>query len=467
MEEKPLPATIRSWFESRAVLFKLMGAGFFALLLLIPLGMVRSTLFERQARFHEAVHSITETWGPAQQILGPVLVVPYTYQDETEVSVDRNGQRVLEKRVREQSAEAYFLPERLEVTARLEPSERRRGIYVTHVYAADVHVAGRFEQPDLSFLEADGVAPHWDRARVSIAASDLRGMRDTALLTWNDADVAMEPETSLAEFGRAMSCVVPVATDDDGATFSLDLTLNGTDQLFVVPTGRATVVSMSSPWPAPSFSGAFLPVERSVSAEGFEAQWQVSYYGRGVPQRWTNRAGELAPRAAAFQASAFGVTLMNPVNAYRTVERAIKYGVLFIVLVFATFFIFEVTCGLRLSALNYLLVGAALCLFFLGLLALSEFIPFGTAYSASASASILLIGLYSRRILQRRDRAWLVGGLLGGVYAYLYLVLQMEDFSLLAGTGVLFVVLAALMYATRDFNATGSTRRVAAGTPTG
>jgi inner membrane protein len=147
--------------------------------------------------------------------------------------------------------------------------------------------------------------------------------------------------------------------------------------------------------------------------------------------------------------SGFGVSLMEPVNAYRTVERAIKYGILFLTLVFTAFFLFEAVCGMRLNAVNYLLVGAALCLFYLGALALAEFLTFGVAYALAAGASTLLIALYARRILQGSGRAWLIGGMLSGVYGYLYFVLQMEDFALLAGTGALFVVLAALMYATR------------------
>ena len=140
---------------------------------------------------------------------------------------------------------------------------------------------------------------------------------------------------------------------------------------------------------------------------------------------------------------------MEPVNAYRTVERAIKYGVLFLTLVFAVFFLFEALCGLRLNALNYLLVGVALCLFYLGTLALAEFMAFGTAYALSALASTALIAFYAKSILRSGRRAWLVGGMLGGVYGYLYFVLQMEDFALLAGTGALFAVLAAVMLATR------------------
>jgi len=231
--------------------------------------------------------------------------------------------------------------------------------------------------------------------------------------------------------------------------FSLELTLNGSEGLKFLPLGRQTEVKLASAWADPSFDGAYLPTEREVGPEGFSAAWRVSYYGRSFPQQWMV-GGEDQPEAGKIEETAFGVKLMQPVNGYRTTERAIKYGVLFIALVFTTFFLFEAVCRVRLNALNYLLVGAALCLFYLGLLALAEFLVFGAAYAAAAAASTVLITLYARRVLRGGRRAWLVGGMLGGVYGYLYFVLQMEDFSLLAGTAALFAVLAAVMWATRN-----------------
>jgi inner membrane protein len=208
-------------------------------------------------------------------------------------------------------------------------------------------------------------------------------------------------------------------------------------------------VQLTSTWADPGFSGSFLPVARDVTAQGFRATWQVSHYGRDYPQEWGTHGSVLPPAASVVEASAFGVNLFQPVTAYRTTERAIKYGVLFLGLVFGTFFLFETVSGVRLNALNYLLVGAALYLFYLGLLSLAEFIGFALGYLVAATASVLLIGLYCRSVLRRGRRALLVSGMLTGVYGYLYFVLQMEDFALIAGTAALFVLLAAVMYATR------------------
>lgn len=446
-------AGVRGWFRRRALVFKIIGVSLLGLALFIPLGMVQDTLWERQGRFHEAVQSITEVWGGSQRVGGPVLVVPYTYRADGVENRLIEGRRVEVKVEREMRGEAVFLPERLSIGGRMEPSMRKRGIYETPVYAARLAITGEFAAVDFGFLEIlRGVEPQWTQVRVCFFISDLRGTQESLALAWGDDVVALQPGARFGGMGGGVHAPVKL-TAGAGRKFSMELTLNGSDGLRFLPLGRQTEVKLASPWADPGFGGAYLPTEREVGPEGFQATWRASYYGRNFPQQWSGDL-EGSPTTEKIEETAFGVSLLQPVNAYRTVERAIKYGVLFIVLVFTTFFLFEAVCRVRLNALNYLLVGGALCLFYLGLLALAEFWVFAAAYAASAGASTVLIAAYARRILRGSRRALLAGGMLGGVYAYLYFVLQMEDFSLLAGTGALFVVLAAVMWATR--NLTGS-----------
>jgi inner membrane protein len=447
--ESPSVAAAYGWFRQRALLFKLFGVGFFGLVLLIPLAFVRDTLAERAARRAEAVEEITRIWGGTQQVVGPVLVVPFTHRVETEESVPRGSVFVREKVVRVQTSEAFFLPEALDVTGAFEPSERRRGIHRTHVYTGRVRIAGKFARPDFAFTGAKEVEPQWAQAQVCFGIADLRGARGALQVVWNGVAREVAPGSGLGVLGAGVQAPVALAADTTGAEFAFELTLNGSGGFFVMPAGRTTHVQLTSPWADPSFAGAYLPTTHAVGPEGFNADWEVSYYGRTVPPQWSSFQSTPGPTAAEFRNAAFGVNFYEGVNAYRAVERAIKHGVLFIALVFAVFFLFEAFAAVRLSGLNYLLVGAALCLFYLGLLALSEFVAFGTAYAAAALASVALIGAYSRHILASRARAWLVTGMLGGVYAYLYFVLHMEDYALLAGTAALFAILAALMFATR------------------
>jgi inner membrane protein len=438
-----------------ATALKLLFVAVLVLLLLAPLQMVQSTLHERLQRHDGAVATITQAWGKGQRLLGPVLVVPYTYKTETDEWVNGpDGRRFRDRIVRTHAAEAFFLPEQLAVTGELEPAERRLGIYATHVYAATLQLRGRFAAPSFPSTITPTPDVHWDRARLCFAISDLRGTREALTVKWAGADLALQPGARIDGFGTGLHAAVKLASTDGATDFSLDLTLNGSGGISFVPLGRQTTVQLQSPWRSPGFFGAFLPVNREVSDTGFKATWKVSYYGRDFPQQWaTSVAG--VPAAQVIEGSSFGVNFVESVTAYRTIERAIKYGVLFLGLAFATFFLFETISAVRLNALNYLLVGAALCLFYLGLLSLSEFIGFTAAYVSAAGVSLLTVGLYSRSVLHSGPRAVLVSGMLGGVYGYLYFVLRMEDFSLLAGTAALFALLAAVMFATRRIEETG------------
>ena len=444
-------ASVRGWLRRRALMFKVLGVGIIGLLLFIPLGMVQSTLSERRERQAEAVRAITQTWGGAQRVAGPVLVVPYTYKVEVTQSQTVLGRQMQVQVDQERRGEAVFLPERLAVDGEVLPSMRKRGIYETPVYAARLKITGKFAAPTFDFAGVRGLEPQWAQARVCFAISDLRGTQQDLAVAWGGEAVALQPGARFAGMGAGVHAPVRL-TAGEGREFALELGLNGSGSLRFLPLGRQTDVKLVSTWVDPSFDGAYLPAEREVGPEGFRAVWGVSYYGRSFPQQWVD-GGESQPGVQKIEETQFGVSLLEPVNAYRTVERAIKYGVLFITLVFTTFFLFEAVCGLRLNGLNYLLVGAALCLFYLGTLALAEFLVFGAAYALAAGLSTGLIVLYARRILRGGRRAWVVGGMLGGVYGYLYFVLHMEDFSLLAGTGALFAVLAAVMYATRQLDA--------------
>ncbi len=442
---------------------KLLFIALLGLLLLAPLHLVDSTLRERRERHDGAVATITQTWGKAQRLLGPILVVPYSYQTEIEEwTVAADGRRFREQVLRTHTAEAFFLPEQLAVEGKMDPSARRLGIHQTHVYAASLRLQGRFPVPTFGFTGVKNPEPQWDRARVCFAISDLRGTPETLALKWGTTDLALQPGARLDGFGPGLH--VPVKLTSDGGTtdFSLDLALNGSASLAFAPLGRQTTVKLTSPWTSPGFQGAFLPVQREIGPEGFSATWQVSYYGRDFPQQWTSGGTPpIAPQS--IESATFGVNLIEPVTAYRTIERAIKYGVLFLALVFVTFFLFETISAVRLNALNYLLVGVALCLFYLALLSLSEFIGFAPAYVAAAAASLLLIGLYGWSVLRSAARAVLVTSMLAGVYGYLYFVLQMEDLSLLAGTAALFALLAAVMYATRRTDRSETTGTLVAG----
>jgi inner membrane protein len=218
-----------------------------------------------------------------------------------------------------------------------------------------------------------------------------------------------------------------------------------------VPLGRRTTASVASPWPSPSFSGRYLPAEQTVDKDGFSAKWTISSLGRGYGQLWDG-AGKTDPTADAVLGSAFGVTLLDPVDAYRETDRAIKYGIMFIGLTFAACLLFELATGTRPHAAQYGLIGLSLCVFYLLLLSFSEQIGFGPAYLASASAVVAQAAIYNWALQRRLLPAAAFGALLAGLYGGLYALLRLEEASLLAGSLLLFAVLSVAMWLTRNLH---------------
>ncbi|HEY9419908.1 MAG TPA: cell envelope integrity protein CreD [Thermoanaerobaculia bacterium] len=421
--------------------FKLMVLGGLALLLLIPLAMVGSLIRERQARRHQAAEEVASSWGRSQILGGPVLIVPFLMHGKDDKGKDVTW-----------TSYAHFLPETLEIDGRIAPERRNRGIFEVAVYRADLHWKGTFLRPDFSNWR---IAPQdilWDDAWLSVGIPDLRGIRSGVALTWGGRSLQFEPGArggGLWDSGLSVRMPeLKTAEKGQAYAFAFNLGLNGSQKLDFLPLGKQTKVLLRSSWPSPSFAGAFLPESREVSGTGFEAVWNVSWFGRGYPQQWRSEETQTEKVFA----SAFGVELFLPVDSYQKTERSVKYGVLFLLLTFLTFFLYEVFNPFSLHPIQYLLVGSAICLFYLLLLSLSEHLPFGLAYAAGAAATVLLIGGYSAAILRGAVRAFLMTAVLGGLYGYLYVLLQLEDYALLLGSLGLFLILALVMYLTRKID---------------
>src|SRR5262249_48283806 len=224
--------------------------------------------------------------------------------------------------------------------------------------------------------------------------------------------------------------------------FTLDLDVNGSRDLRILPTGSQTSLQIASTWPHPSFIGAPLPSSRETGATGFTARWTVPYFSRGYPPQWTGHAVDRAQMKAQADASSFGVSLLQPVDIYQQAERAVKYAVLFIVMTFVVFFLFEIGRSRLLPPIQYSFVGFAMCVFYLLLVSLSEHLGFDVAYVSASVATTALIALYSVRLLGGRLEAISMGAGLVGLYSFLYLLLRLEDYALLAGSVGPFTTLA-------------------------
>ncbi len=420
---------------------------FLVLLLFIALEIIGSVISERGWRRDSAVADIGRTWGQEQAIAGPLLVIPYRYFIERQ---DGDERELLERK-----GEAFFLPDRMEIEAGLDPEIRYRGIFEALLYTTEIAMAGAFAAPDFGKLKIAPEDVFWDEAVLAFGVTDLRGAAGEPALSWGEQRIPLEPGTagdvlkSGVHVALALAPPSPTAAAGGELPFSLRLEFTGSRSIAFSPTAKATTVALTAPWPHPSFHGAYLPSEREVSDSGFRARWQVSYLGRDYPQSWTSRGGGFADMDKRIAASQFGVSLITPVDFYLLTERSIKHGLLLIVLIFAAIFIFEIVAELKVHFFQYSLVGFALCIFYLLLLSLSEIIGFAGAYGLAALLSTGLIALYMGRILSSWKRAAIIAAILAAVYGYLFIILQLEAYALLAGSLGLFLALAAVMYTTR------------------
>ncbi len=443
----------KPFLQRHAITIKLLGVLFLVLILLIPLGMIGSILRERWNRRNEAVSGITSTWGSEQTITGPVLIVPFQYRYKTwqERTVDGKVEKVeVEKTA---VANAYFLPDDLTIGGSVTPKILHRGIYDAVVYSSSLEISGRFPEADFAELGVPEEDFLWEKASVTLAVSDLRGTGKMIEIEIGQQKYLFTPGCKMPDYPSGVAARVPDLRDRRAnLDFRMVLDIKGSGSLHFAPFGRENRVNLTSSWSAPSFNGAFLPTQRTVGPAGFDANWEISWYGRNYPQQSTDRNGYRALNPNNVYTSLFGVAFLPPVDSYRMVERSTKYAVLFIALVFTAFFLFEVLASLRIHNIQYLLVGGALCLFYLAVLSLSEFLAFGYAYWIGAAASALLIVLYSLAVLRSGMRTGIVAAALATIYTYLYVVLQLQNYSLLIGTAGLFIALGIVMYTTRNLD---------------
>ena len=451
------------------LLSKLLMIGLLMLLLAIALALVRDTVAERSAYRQAATDEVSAAHAGAQTLTGPVLWMPYTETALRSVKVeDEGGTRLREELVSEERVALVF-PQQQETRSQLDTEQRRRGIFPVTVYTSQHHSTGRLvwaaPQPR---LPGGKITP--GRALLLMGVSDARGLLSAPRLLLAGQPLALERAPAGAPL--PLAAAVDPALLQPGATLEVDLQfeLAGTGRMAWVPLAGDTTVTLKSPWPHPSFSGNFLPRTRSVDAQGFEATWRVpalstQAQAQFIAQSTASSAAAGEQRVAPEQ---FAVVLADPVDAYRLAERAAKYGLLFIVLTFAAFFVLEMVRRWRVHPMQYLMIGAALVLFFLLLLSIAEHVAFAWAYAGASAACLALLAFYLRHVLGGWRPSLAMSSLLAALYGVLYSILMSEDNALLLGSLLLFGVLAAAMVATRKLDwyhvmpAEGETARMGA-----
>jgi inner membrane protein len=413
------------------------------IVLQFPLARIDGVVQERIAKRAEASFQVGQSWGMRQRLVGPRLVVPVT-ETIQETNLIAGRQAVISTRA--VTRYAVFLPEELKMNGKLASQIRHRGMFDVPVYTLRMDVSGTFARPDVDSLDIGSGTPRWDDAYLAFRVTGLNSMQRITPLAWHGDEREFEPAPSGKE-ATVNDLVVPLDLTDVSPEmpFSFGVTLRGSGALSVVPVGKTSSISLESDWADPSFTGGWLPAQYTSGPDGFTADWVASYVSRSLPQQWL--AGNAADRD---WGASLGVELLTVVDNYRLVERSVKYALLFLLLTFATVWLFDVLSASPVHPIQYLMIGSALAVFYLLLVSISEQLGFASAYLFSAVIVVGMSLMYTTAILRSRSRALVVAGLLAALYGYLYLVLHLQDLALLAGSLVVAASLAAIMYLTRN-----------------
>ena len=436
-QEKSLIENLGQYIR-RSVTLKLLIILILTLLLMIPVSFIISLINERKAMRQTAINEVQASWADRQLVYGPVLTLPYRQTVSDGITT-----KTIKKM-------AHILPSFLTVEGQIEPRSLHRGIYEVVVYNSQLTFSGNFTavEKHLETLEEADVL--WEEAFLTLRISDLRGIKEKVVINWNGTKFQTEPGTGipkLIESGVTANSIFEKRPDLDVCNFQFILHLQGSEHLGFAPLGKETLVTISSDWPDPSFSGSFLPDSRAVNEDGFKASYRILELNRNYPQFWTDDEHH-----GNIEGSTFGVDLLLPVNDYQKAMRSAKYALLVIALSFLSFFLIEIFNRTRIHPFQYLLIGFALSLFYILLISISEHTNFSLAYTVAAVTVITLIGLYSKAILHNVRQTLMLPLVLGFSYSFVYVTLQAQDYALLIGSIGLTAMLALTMYITRNIN---------------
>jgi inner membrane protein len=429
---------------NRSLLIKTALVAALAIVLMLPVQMIRGLVAERQARHNEAVAGIAEGWGKRQTIAGPYLAMPYERR-WTEVKRESVDGRSRESRIERTEWQVLRVPAAsLDWTIDADIGEKARGIYRARLYSARVSAAGSVSVPSRSSVEDGASRYRWGTPRLVLGVSDPLGIRAAPQATVAGKEIAFAPASGDSGISGGLHVPLPdLPAKSQTLEFAFTLELGGSEALSIAPLGADTSIAIRADWPHPSFQWRFLPAKQEVRADGFSASWKIS--------RFAAQGGEAAN--CAFPCSRMtqqvAVSFIEPVGLYQQLERASKYGFLFLGLTFAAFMLFELLRRLAIHPVQYALVGLAAAMFFLLLTALSEHIAFAAAYAIATAACVGVITVYLARVLRSAAIGLAFGAALASLYAMLYALLQAEDYALLGGSILLFALLAAVMLATR------------------
>ena len=423
------------------IYFKIGTIVIIIVLLLIPTSMIESLIFEREATQNNAIAEVSSKWAEQQTISGPFISIPY-HRYIKEFSKKDSTEKVVQ--IKEY---LHIMPSQLSISGIINPEKRNRGIYEIVVYNSKLNISGTFGPLDLEASDLLAKNVLLDKAEFVVGIKDLRGIEEQINLDWNAEKISFNPGVSSNDVvSSGINALLTLNPEDSlEYKFNLSLDLKGSQLLYFTPVGKVTDINLSSPWPNPSFNGAFLPDNREVTDAGFKANWNVLHLNRNYPQTWRNAKNSI-------QESSFGIDLLLPVDNYQKSYRSIRYAILFIGLTFLVFFFIEILNKVFIHPIQYILVGVALTVFYTLLLSISEHLKFNLAFIVSAIATLLLIAGYIQAILKSKYLTLLIIGILTILYTFIFVIIQLQDYALLIGSIGIFIILGLVMYFSRKID---------------
>ncbi len=424
-------------------LARIMLIGFLIFLLQIPIAMIDSVMSERERTRNEAKYEITSKWGQTQTVIGPEIIIPFrkTWTETTAKGETKHHETV---------NFAHFLPDTLNIDSNIKTDIRYRGIYKIPIYTMKTNFEGVFQKPDLSKWNLNDEDIFWNRAYAVVKISDARSITNQAFINWNNEKLDFLPGTGEETGYTGIHVPLNNKLNGESISYNFEIQMNGSEGAYFAPLGKQSIVKISSNWKDPSFQGLWLPTERKIDPDGkgFNATWDIPFLGRNYPQVWRTENNY----SNYVNTSVFGLNLYTAIDHYRMSKRSLKYEFLFLILTFATLWLFEILAGNRIHPLQYLLMGSAMCLFYILELSLSEHMGFVKAYIIASASIVLLNFFYSKSVLKSFSKATVAGTVLTLLYGYLYILLKSQDYALLIGSVGLFFILAIIMYLTRNID---------------
>lgn len=441
-----------NWIK-KSITARMLMIGFLIIILLIPLSFIESLIRERSLRKETALNEINQQWGNELLIYGPILEIPYKTFTEKTVT-DKITKNVYTETI-EKIEYAYFFPEDLKINSSINPEEKKRGIYSTAVYNSNLKINGNFNNPDFSNLEIDVEHVIWDKAKLIIQSSNVKGVygADVSFLNkiypitakYDKSKVNNPIELSLHTLETKHLDKIDT-NNHSKMPFNIDLKIKGSEQIRFIPVGKTTEAEITSNWKTANFIGEFLPYNNDkINENGFDAKWKILELNRPFSQEYNNSIPDLTEFAS-------GVNFMIPVDEYQKSERSAKYGFLVISLTFLIFFLIQTLSKIHIHPFQYLMIGLALTMFYTLLISISEHSNFLKAYLIAGISVIVLITLYSKSILKTFKFPMFIGLSLTALYTFIYVIIQLENYALLVGSIGLFLILSLVMYVSRKID---------------